>query len=603
MSKKKGHGFSAEVFRKRQKRIVGKRMKGVDALYAVLADKVVRAMGSCDYDAEKDGDFSFSSYPGVEKKIDGLLNGFVVQMTDNINEGISESWDNGNAMNDALVSEMVSGARGMGAHIPRNTVNMWTQRNYDALAEFMMRKVNGMGLSGRIWDLTKQLKDELELALEVGIGDGKSAASLSRDVRGSLREPKRLFRRVRDKETGELRLSKAAAAYHPGRGKYRSSHKNAMRMTATETNMAYRTADYERRKQIPFILGIEINLSDNHPDEDICDSLKGIYPKDFKFTGWHPWCRCYTTSLLPSYEDMLKYMEDGTIPDGVIKDLPDNFNDWVKENEERIANAKSLPYFLKDNGVMKEGKWEYGKPNEKLSGTEAKKIETYGIADKALLPLSKQQSRKFDSVKTPTGVGDSALEGSFEKGLPMAHGDANKGNVNPAYKEGVNNGLNNNCAGCVMAYIARRNGYDVVAGARNNVLFEDLASHPERAWLTKEGNVPKFAIAGGPYSEKGKIVYKNREMMLSEFEDLTQKEGLYQIKYRPPVVGEGHTIVVERLSGGILMVYDGQNSKMYRWRDYSRIISNAEGIGILPLDGLSFNPEYVNVGLAKRGMR
>ena len=66
---------------------------------------------------------------------------------------------------------------------------------------------------------------------------------MSRDVCGYLRNPDKLFRRVRDKH-GNLRLSKAAKAYHPGRGVYRSSYRNALRLTATENNMAYRTADH-----------------------------------------------------------------------------------------------------------------------------------------------------------------------------------------------------------------------------------------------------------------------------------------------------------------------------------------------------------------------
>ena len=37
---------------------------------------------------------------------------------------------------------------------------------------------------------------------------------------------------------------------------------------------------------------------------DICDELKGDYPKDFKFTGWHPHCRCYATPLLKTPEEL-----------------------------------------------------------------------------------------------------------------------------------------------------------------------------------------------------------------------------------------------------------------------------------------------------------
>ncbi len=167
-----------------------------------------------------------------------------------------------------------------------------------------------------------------ELALEIGMGDGLSAADLSRQVRRYLNEPARLFRRVRDRD-GNLRLSKAAAACHPGRGVYRSSYKNALRLTATENNMAYRTADHQRWQQLDFVVGIEIGTSPtNHPQPDICDELAGVYPKQFKFTGWHPWCRC-------------------------------------------IAAARSLPYFIQDNmqyvpnvSFAKAGKKEIEEANE-----------------------------------------------------------------------------------------------------------------------------------------------------------------------------------------------------------------------------------------------
>lgn len=36
------------------------------------------------------------------------------------------------------------------------------------------------------------------------------------------------------------------------------------RRAATETNIAYRTADHERWQQLDFIVGIEVHLSNNH---------------------------------------------------------------------------------------------------------------------------------------------------------------------------------------------------------------------------------------------------------------------------------------------------------------------------------------------------
>ena len=77
----------------------------------------------------------------------------------------------------------------------------------DALEAFQERKIKGLNLSDRVWNYTNQFKGEIEQALDVGIADGRSAAQLSRDIREYLREPEKLFRRVRDKN-GVLKASK-----------------------------------------------------------------------------------------------------------------------------------------------------------------------------------------------------------------------------------------------------------------------------------------------------------------------------------------------------------------------------------------------------------
>lgn len=136
-------------------------------------------------------------------------------------------------------------------------------------------------------------------------------------------------------------------------------YSNAMRLARTETNMAYRTSDHTRWQQLDFVVGIEIRTSNNHPIADICDELAGRYPKDFKFTGWHPQCRCHAVSILKTPEEMEADNErimNGEDLNGesinTVRDMPNNFKDWVKENDSRIAmsNARgTLPYFLNDN--------------------------------------------------------------------------------------------------------------------------------------------------------------------------------------------------------------------------------------------------------------
>lgn len=51
---------------------------------------------------------------------------------------------------------------------------------------------------------------------------------------------------------------------------------------------------------MPFVIGQYIALSNNHTCKgvegvfrDMCNDLKGEYPKSFVFTGWHPHCRCH----------------------------------------------------------------------------------------------------------------------------------------------------------------------------------------------------------------------------------------------------------------------------------------------------------------------
>ena len=150
---------------------------------------------------------------------------------------------------------------------------------------------------------------------------------------------------------------------------------NARRLAATETNIAYRTADYERMKNLDFVVGIEIHLSHNHtckgrdgkphPFTDICNELEGKYPKDFKFTGWHPHCRCYVTSILKTDEEIAedtKKILRGEPVDGesenTVEDVPSGYKKWMEKNEERIKEAKkkgTLPYFVRDNEKMVSG--------------------------------------------------------------------------------------------------------------------------------------------------------------------------------------------------------------------------------------------------------
>ena len=250
--------------------------------------------------------------------------------------------------------------------IPDSYKKQLFNNNDKALDAFINRKTAGLNLSDRVWNYTDGFKNEIEMGLDLGIRSGLPAAEMARELKKYLREPDRLFRRVRD-EHGQLHLSNAAKAYHPGAGVYRSSYKNAMRLARTENNIAYRTSDHTRWQQLDFVVGIEVRLSNNHtlngkPFTDICDELKGKYPKTFKFTGWHPQCRCHAISVLKTPEELAKDTErilNGEEPtsesENAVKDVPENYKKWVVDNADRIKAAEqrgTLPYFLKDNKIF-----------------------------------------------------------------------------------------------------------------------------------------------------------------------------------------------------------------------------------------------------------
>lgn len=311
----------------------------------------------------------------VQKQVEELLRQLHSVATMAIKKGITLEWEQANIECDKLVQSCF-GKKVLSS--PEFAA--WTQRNENARDAFIARSDNGLNLSDRVWQSVRQLRDEMEVAMTVAIGEGDSAASMSRKVREYLNEPDLMFRRFRykDAETGEWKrkwkkrikdettgkykwIDYNRDDYKTGAGVYKSSAKNAMRVARTETNIAYRRADNERWQQMDFVLGQRIQLSHNHPKKDICDKLQGDYPAEFVFDGWHPQCFCFATPILMDEEEMAKVTEaflrgEKYTPKGKkITSYPQNFKDWVTEHSEQIAASRDRgtePYFIKNNTAV-----------------------------------------------------------------------------------------------------------------------------------------------------------------------------------------------------------------------------------------------------------
>ena len=457
---------------------------------------------------------------------------------------------------------------------------------------------------------------------------------MTRDLRQYLQHPDKLFRRVRD-EHGLLKLSQAAKDFHPGRGVYRSSYMNARRLAATETNIAYRTADHLRWQKMDFVVGIEIVLSNNHtirlqPGEktsdlpgqmradgtpkanavrtltDICDTLAGRYSKDFKFTGWHPHCRCRAVTILKTEEEMARDTQrilDGRQPSAdsanAVTDTPEAFKGWVENNRDRIANGHSLPYFIRDNA--------------KYTGITAKQARasstTLGIAAerhaKRTIAQIQDIKRRYWERFEPDYLTDEQKLANIEaylqiekdlgikRGRSMSHEQANKMHGNPHY--GESKAYSVNCQTCVVAYELRLRGFDVSALPNTaGSALSRLSKATHTAWqnITRE-DIP--VIARTTLDRYGHI--KQPPLKWAKVSAAMTETGRYHIAWRWKRKRSGHIITAERLPDRSLRFYDPQNGMSGALDLYKKDI--AGNVRIYRVDNLAPNANIVKDVLTK----
>lgn len=364
----------------------------VRRLYATATDELLK-LSAMKTSNGVSAAFSFSDSKRLSEQANAILRALYSGVYNEIKGGVIAEWGNANKSCDALITSIFGKKVKEDNHYAR-----FFARNKESVDAFFKRKseYGGLNLSQRVWKYVGDFKTEMEMALSVAMGEGKSAATVSREVRKYLQRPDMMFRRFRVK-TGEQDIFDADGNvvgkepvygrvwkrkvvdavtgnvswqtvklkdYSFGRGVYRSSYKNAMRLARTETNMAYRSADQERWRQLDFVIGYRVVLSDNHPEPDICNDLsakrgekgsRGVYPKDFVFKGWHPQCRCYVVPILADEKEFDKIQEailnDEPIPESksVIREPNKYFQDWWMKNKKRVSEAQSLPYWVKDN--------------------------------------------------------------------------------------------------------------------------------------------------------------------------------------------------------------------------------------------------------------
>lgn len=572
----------------------------IDRIFAKAAEEAALIGVSLDTILPDDKIFSFDDYPKTKKMINELMQEITDSIEVTIVNGVRQGWNLSNEKNDDLANRVFGKNAGS---LTTAQKRRYFNNNASALDAFIERKTNGLNLSDRVWRYSNQFKSEIEMGLDLGIRSGQSAASMTRSLRNYLKYPDKLFRRVRD-EHGLLRLSQAAADFHPGRGVYRSSYKNARRLAVTETNIAYRTADHLRWQQMDFVVGIEVLLSNNHtvllqpgettddptqlrkdgtpkanavrPLHDICDELKGRYPKDFKFTGWHPQCRCYAVSILKTPEEVADDAERearGEQPSSesvnTVHDTPEAFNKWVRDHADKIKSSKSVPYFIRDNQQRVDrllgnidSAPHYG--NAMKLGRSARKKAAKIYEDAKPPILSDKQSAQIKELAKNLGIGIT----------PMSFNEADSGQSNIIQDS-------NNCQSCVIAHEARLRGLNVTA-----VKYDNTPTSPTFR-IGERFQDAFISPRNGKTVEPTIIKNNNSSQIISKLEKQITPPGRYIIGYNPK--GTGHVIIAERFDSGDVTYYCPQKNDLLNINAYN----DAEYFEVLKIDGLLFNKKIV----------
>lgn len=303
-------------------------------------------------------EFYFRSNSFINKKINKLLKQLYDLVYGITVMGANTEWDLAVEKNNEIAQYVF----GMNIdELPKSFIDKYFTTNAGARRSFVSRRTNGLNLSDRVWRNTKQFKTELELALELALGKGKSASTIAKTIQGYLNEPDRLYRRVRD-ENGVLRLSKAAKAYNPGQGINRSSYKNALRLARNEINFSYEDSQQQKRSQQDFIVGVQIKVSPSHNASDdaggiCCLCLQGNYPKNFNWTyKWHVNCKCQSYNIIKTRAELdadnvliLEGNEPNTPSKNEVKKIPKKYNKYVSENKDKWKNWKNKPRFVVNN--------------------------------------------------------------------------------------------------------------------------------------------------------------------------------------------------------------------------------------------------------------
>lgn len=181
-SKRKVAVFSVKGWDAAHYKTTDQYAKAVERIMVATTTEISGMVAKKDIDNDKP--FKFSDYPAIQKEVNRAVDDMAKSITVTIERGSRKEWLSASQKNDAFIQSVMNTSK-----VSKARLSKMQDKNLDALAAFQSRKVEGMDLSQRVWKYAGQFKDQIEQCIDVGLGEGRSADELSRDVRQNLKDP------------------------------------------------------------------------------------------------------------------------------------------------------------------------------------------------------------------------------------------------------------------------------------------------------------------------------------------------------------------------------------------------------------------------------
>lgn len=164
------------------------------------------------------------------------------------------------------------------------------------------------------------------------------------------------------------------------------------------------------------------------------------------------------------------------------------------------------------------------------------------------LAKMKQSTANIKHEKLPTKISTASL------GKPMNFEEANHQKANPNFKTDEKARIN--CQTCVLAYKARKDGYNVEALPNTTEIQDRLSKATNMAYInTKTGTYPEIKK------------FKRPTEMLNTLEATAKDGELYNVEWAWKKGKDGHIINAFKENGS-LVLYDPQVGEKYTKRDF-----------------------------------